>query len=79
MTEGAEACEVMGAVRESGGGILPGRIGNMDPCMVAERATSRRTPRVAHRVSHTAYSTPRVAHSKFYTAHSKFYTARRTQ
>jgi len=29
---------------------------------VAERATSRRTPRVAHRASHTAYSTPCVAH-----------------
>jgi len=54
--------------------------------MVAERATSRRTPRVAHRASHTvsftlrtASLTPRVAHSKFYTAHSKFYTASRTQ
>ena len=61
--------------------------------MVAERATSRRTPRVAHRASHTAYSTPRVAHCTSHTAsftsrtasftprvaHSKFYTARHAQ
>ena len=56
-----------------------------EPLRVAHRV---RTPRVAHRASHTvtfiprtASFTPRVAHSTFYTrvAHSTFYTVRRTQ